>query len=429
MLKPMPANEQNPAFVCSQKHADLFIGFATFLYQNCLERGLSDLFFCTREGVFFKAVFDALFCRTNESPAVRTHLLEASRLSVFPATVLVDGRLELAGLFRLYKQQSVNTILRSLGLKVEQYADLIARHGLDADRLESEADAMHTLRGFLHDEQFIARCYPELEHKRNTTLGYLSQQFGDLQKIGFVDIGWRGTIQNCIATLMPGSQFIGLYLGLALERNIMRPNCEKIAYGPNQNASREYVDLLHAVNVLEFVCLSTSGSASGYRQSETGEYVANMHIDPQENLVIESFSIPFQQGVMKAARQADPLDAINSHLGGNLKQDAMKHWRKLIRKPCQELVDAYFSLQSNEVFGLGTLADQSKVPLFRNILAAAFSGEKRRQLVRFLTYSQWADGYKRRKDLDLQRRWGLFGLMKAAEKYKYLKLSSQARSS
>lgn len=417
----MTVNSKNPAFITGQLHADLFLGFITFLFDNCQQRGIEDLFFCTREGVFFKALFDSVFKRSPEFSTVRTHVLEASRLSVFPATVIGENELELSGLFRLYKRQSPTTLLKSLGLDFENYADLFARYNLDPNLLEKEFEFMNRLQGFLADHEFKERTYPKLRNHKSAVLGYLSQCFAGCQRIGFVDIGWRGTIQNSIATLMSERQFIGLYMGLAFERNIMRPNCEKIAYGPNQNNSREYVDLLHAVNVLEFVCLSTGGSASGYAQNTTGQFAANMSIDAQENLCIEEFSIPFQQGVLSAVCKAEPQELIAAHQGGRLREIAMEQWSNIIRKPPQELVDAYFSLKSNEVFGRGMMADQAITPSLWHSLTALVSQNRRLQLIRFLTYNQWAEGYLMRRDVNRYYRWLIYALMRLATLYKFLK--------
>ncbi len=423
----MPSPEQSPAFHLGQQHADLFLGFSCFLFDNCQQRHLGDLFFCTREGVFFKAVFDALFCRPEEATTVNTHLLEASRLSVFPATVLVDDQLDLSGLFRLYKQQSPLTILKSLGLNPDDYMDLLSRYDLNPHQLENEAVTQNLLSAFLQDDLFIERAYPNLKHHRRAALAYLSQCFADLKHIAFVDIGWRGTIQNSIATLLPDRHFRGLYMGLALERNLMQPNCEKWAYGPNQNISNRDTDLLHAVNVLEFTCLSNGGSASNYQQTASGEFVASMRSDPAENARIEAFSLPFQQGVLSSAKSADIGVTMGLHRSGELRYKALSQWRSLIQNPAQSLVDAYFGLISNEVFGLGTMKDQSAVPRLRNIALAMFSKEQRRDLVRFLTYSQWTHGHLRRKDLPRGSKWVVYLLMRMAEMFKHYTLKTRQK--
>jgi len=417
----MTVHSDNPAFVAGQQHADLFLGFSCFIFNTCQQRGIEDLFFCTREGVFFKDVFDAIFNRNAANPAIKTHLLEASRLSVFPATVLGKNGLDLSGLFRLYKKQSPVTLLRSLGLDPSDYADLFTRYHLAPNLLENETEFMNRLQGFLSDPEFKERTYSKLQDQRTSTVGYLSQRLRKIERIGFVDIGWRGTIQNSIATLMPDLHFVGMYLGLAPERNIMRPNCEKLAYGPNQNLSRDFIDLLHAVNVLEFVCLSIGGSTSCYVQNESGHRQARMHVNAGENPCIENFSIPFQQGVLSVAQATDTDTLQSRHSIGELKAKALAQWRNLVQQPPQELVDAYFSLKSNEVFGLGTTADQSATPSLKQIIAAPFFPRRRQQLVRFLTYNQWAKGMLFRRDLGQLSKAAYFVLLKSAVAYKTFK--------
>lgn len=407
------------AFELGRRHADLFLGFSCFLQEQAQREQLETLFFCTREGVFFKAVYDALFSKAPRKQFHQTTgLLEASRLSVFAPSIFNDNTIDYELLFKLYNRQSPGSILHSLGQDPEDYSDLLVKYGLQEDELFDSVAKGSQLASLLSDPQYIEKVHTSLSEQRKALRRYLKQHFKDQQKIGFVEIGWRGTIQNSIARLFPEREFCGLYLGLALERITMGPNSRRLAYGPDHNLGTEYIDLLDAINVLEFVCLSGGGSAESYQTQPDGHVTARMRHLAEEDQRIEAFSLPFQQGVLAMAVQADVELLMNEHNSGRLRTRAMESWRDLLKRPNETLVNSYFALKSNEQFGLGSISDQSVVPSLATVFLSPVSKTRRQQLIRYLTYSQWAEGMMHRKDLGPLSRFMYFVLMKLAVNYK-----------
>ena len=406
-------------FELGRQHASLFLGFACFLHEQTARLQLDRLCFCTREGIFFKNVFDDLFNRNGDSVfAVSTALIEASRLSVFAPSAIVDGVMDFGRLFRLYQKQSLDSLLTSLGLNPRDFDDILVRHAVSAREIFDDPMANPRFSQVIEDEEWIARILPKLLGQRAAAIGYLKPHFESCRRIGIVDIGWQGTIQDAIARLFPNQDFVGLYLGLALQRNTMEASASKIAYGPNRNVSGADKDLLDAVNVLEFMCLSNTGSAVGYEESPDGSFVARMRQYPEEEQWIEEFSIPFQHGVLSVAAEAQPDLLMQEHQSGALRKNALAEWRKLLAEPPAALVKAYFSMKSNEEFGLGTVDDRSAVPSVCTVALSPFMATRRRQLIRYLTYTQWARGTLARQDLTGARRVLLYVLTKLALAYK-----------
>jgi len=409
--------KQTAAFDLGRRHADLFIGFSCFLKEQVEREEIDTLFFCTREGVFFKAVFDALFNREEGTSPLNTKMLEVSRLSSFAPTLISGDSIDIAPLFKLYAMLSPVSILRSLGQDPDGFSDLVGKHSLLPDEQFGDS-ASSRLAAFLHDPVFIERVYPRVAGQRSALQTYLRHHLADRKKIGFVEIGWRGTIQNAIAQLCPEKTFHGMYLGLALERQTMNSNCRKTAYGPDRNQNIENADLLDAINVLEFVCLSTGGSAEGYETHPDGSVTARMQHVAEEDACIGQFSVPYQQGVLSVAAVANAAAVWQTQVSGQLRDSALEKWRNLLGKPDPFLVETYFRLKSNEKFGRGSISDQSVVPSFTTVMLAPFSSTRRQKLIRYLTYSQWAEGMLHRTDLALPSRLIFYLLMSFALKYK-----------
>jgi hypothetical protein len=414
----MSVEPRTAAFELGRQHADLYLGFSCFLLEQSRKSRIEKLNFCTREGVFFKAVFDTLFENGFNGYQIDTGLLEVSRLSTFAPAIAINGAVDFDSLFRLYRKQSPRTLIASLGSDPNEYGELVAQHGLTMDEFCEQPTPGSRLSRLLEDQRFLGRIYPHLARERTLALCYLRQHLDAFSRLGIVDIGWRGTIQNSIAALFPEKDFHGMYLGLALERNVMRPNCRKIAYGPNQNQSSENSDLLHAVNVLEFICLSNSGSAEGYTVNDDGSAKAVMGFNAEEDACVEAFSLPFQEGVLSVARETDIQELSRQHESGTLRIKAMDHWRDLVKRPPASLVKAYFDLKSSEKFGLGLLNHQAVLPTLTTVALSPFVSSRRQRLIRFLIYSQWAEGLRKREDLNWVSKWVFYVLMKLALRYK-----------
>lgn len=394
---------------------------------------MDTLFFCTREGVFFKAVYDALFnTEGNGNDAPGSDLIKVSRLSSFAPSLVNGESINFLQLFRLYKSQSPESLLLSMGQDPAEFEQLLKKHGvMESGRFYDESDNPNFI-AFLEDDEFQELIGPDLARQKNAIKKYLEQHFGARKKVGFVEIGWRGTIQNAIASLFPDREFYGFYLGLALERIRPNPNCIKLAYGPNHNVSSADVDLLDAINVLEFVCLSNGGSAESYQVNPDESFTVTMRNEPAEDRWVESFSLPFQRGVLEIANQTHSAELYEEHLSGKLKTKALPKWRMLLRKPDSSLVKAYFSMKSNEQFGRGSISDQSQMPTFSTVMLSPFSRIRRKELVEFLTYSQWAEGMIRRTDIGFFARFGFYGLMRTAllfKKIMHRRLSTDTQSS
>lgn len=406
-------------FELGRQNADLFLGFSCYIKDQADQAGIRDLYFCTREGFFFKKVFDALFEDQAGYPGINTRMLSVSRQSVFPVSILEADGPDFSNLFRLYKTHSPRSFLKSLGLSSGESLRFFSDAGLDVGELVTSSQDVETFSSVLADTNFVALVESGLRAEKASVLGYFSAEFEQRNQLAIVDIGWRATVLAALARLYPDRQFMGFYLGLAHERNTFGRNTEKYAYGPDFDRSVGPLELLHAVDVLEFICLSPSSSVAGYQQRTDQGFEPVEAPESGSSEQVRAFSEPFQKGVVAVARETDPDSAMSSHKNGKLRESAMTCWKSLLSQPDPKLVSAFFAFKSDESFGLAETRNQSDVPAFSDVMVAIFSAERRAKIKRYLIYNQWAKGMLNRRDLGIMKRSFWYCIMKVAEGYKH----------
>ena len=176
--------------------------------------------------------------------------------------------------------------------------------------------------------------------------------------MGIVDIGWRGTIQDNLALILPNIQIHGYYLGLQRFLNKQPSNCVKTAFGPDANTSKDYLDLLDAVSVIEMLCNSPYGSVMGYEFGDKGQVVAHKLVNEQENKVFYNFGTYFQQGVLSVTNTWGHYCDAYVIRRKELRDPACRIWHELVLRPSIELSQAYAELHHNEIFGVGGFSFQ-----------------------------------------------------------------------
>ena len=200
--------------------------FIERLYDSLVLAGARDVYFMAREGQFLKVLFD----RFRETRAftnrwyIRSHYVEVSRRSTFLPSLgpLNDENFET--LLRQYRRISLHEFLSSLAL--DQYADRIS-DALNLDVHTREED-LPTSASF--DTLLKSNLFQEIyERERVSRLDAFITYFRTLENgsgeaggdIHFVDIGWKGTIQDNLRNIFDnagdefaGRRIVGHYAGL-----------------------------------------------------------------------------------------------------------------------------------------------------------------------------------------------------------------------
>jgi hypothetical protein len=336
--------------------AVLFAAFVLFLLEEISRTAPARLFFFAREGAFFRRLYEmARNAAPLHAALPPSRLLQVSRLATFgPSLASLDPQ-ELMRLWRLYPTQSARELLRSLNLEPSDYGRVLARHGLKADEPVARPWSNPALQRFLGDDDFQRAAKLRLAEQRKLLLRYLCQE-GLEPGIGnclIVDIGWRGTIQDNIALLLPGVRFHGVYLGLLQFLNPQPPHVSKVAFGPNLNlgAQASNPEVLHFVAPVEMLTNSGNGSVKSYALK--GDEVFPRCGDPEpERDIYDRFTLPFQNHVAALGAELFPALLAKSVRSNDLRVVALQVWNAMITDPPPILMEAYFGLQHDETFGL-----------------------------------------------------------------------------
>lgn len=414
------------AFLLGTRCAPLYVGYALFTAERALTDRLQQLYFLTREGEFFIEVYRRVLPegRLAGIALPPAQVLEVSRLATFCASLQEVGTGEMMRLWNLYSTQSMMAMIKSLGIDPARVEPLCARHGIAiADPVVYPwKDAR--VQELFADPEFQTLIGAQVEADRALLLDYLAARgLGpDCRRVGIVDIGWRGTIQDNLALLLPDRTVFGYYLGLARFLNPQPANCCKAAYGPDLNRALDFSHFLDAVSPIEMLSNSPHGSTEGYRREADGRVIARRNVDPEENQVHASFVAHFQRGVLLAGEQWGHYADNHAITADELRGHACEIWDTLISRSPQELSDAYASLSHNEVFGVGHFVDKSAVPSISSLLLGVFDRRRRYEVIQYIKQTQWNAGLWKRSDLGLVHKCLLSAALVAGRAVKIARL-------
>ncbi len=412
------------AYLLGMRAAPLLIGFMLYIAERALADDVERLYFFTREGEFYSRVWRTIFPQSRiaglELPP--TDLLEVSRIATFCASLREISTSELMRVWNLYSTQSIFALLKTLGLEVDAFAEVCQAHDLNPkeDLVYPWQDCR--VQALFQDSRFRDLVQAKIDVDRGLLLNYLDQHGWrqELAKVGVVDIGWRGTIQDNLAYLRGETHISGYYLGLQRFLNPQPKNCSKSAFGPDANNSSDYMNLLDAVSMIEMLCNSPSGSVTSYTRAVDGCITAIRNIDEGENAVHHAFVAHFQEGVLFASQHW--ADYVDNHVivSSELRDTACSTWLELVSKPHQELAQAYAYLSHNEVFGVGGFVNKSAVPSPWHLFQGLFSRKVRHEVILYIRQTQWVAGIWGRKDLSLIHKLLLVGILHLGRYYKRL---------
>lgn len=399
-----------PMFKAGIQNSPLIIGFILQIMEGAIKSQQERVFFFTREGEFFKSVYDSLAAQNPFGTKIpEAVVLEVSRIATFAPSLQTVSIKSLMRIWSLYSTQSIGALFSSLDIEVEPFSEVIGRHGLDIEGEIRYPWLDRRVISLFDDETFISRVDSIIREKRALICGYLkSKNFPSEGKVSIVDIGWRGTIQDNLAHIFPNLHIDGYYLALDKFINEQPANTRKFGYVANLNdAELANSFIFGKVSPIEMLCNSPNGSVVGYKQ-QGGVFSANRLIHESENRSYHDAVIHFQQGVIKAAANIGEAVRIHSLYSEIFKNLALSNWTGIISSPSSAIAGAYFKLSHNESFGLGRFDDKTSVIPSSVWLKALISIGGVKTLVYRLEQTGWPEGYLAQRKLGWV--WTLIGL-------------------
>lgn len=393
---PAGSREQRELFELGRSYAPLYCGYVLYAIEEAIRSGVDRIWYFTREGEFFRALHEAIAAGDPLGmPIPGADLLEVSRLATFFASMREIGTDELMRIWTLYSTQSMRALFRTLDLDAAEFEPALKAAGLDADEAIQYPWQDARVRRLFADETFLHRMRERRDQRRTLMLRYLARKgiTPETPRLSIVDVGWRGTIQDSLAYVLPQTRVCGTYLGLFRFLNPQPDNAIKRAFGPDENVEgARAAEIIQFVAPLEMLANSPNGSVLRYRESD-GVVTTERERDPAENAVYENYTRRFQAGVLAAAPIFADWVRCHAITADELRPPARELLAELQQNPPAILARAYFSLSHNETFGVGGYV--SKRTHFPIGLAASGMLSRRRasEFVRFLENTGWPQGF------------------------------------
>lgn len=405
-LPPGLTRDQRALFGVGLSLAPVVCGLVLLAGEEAARRRCDRVYYFTREGELFRRVHEAMASSPPAGwPLPRAELLEVSRVATFFPSLRDFSPAELMRVWNLYSSQSLAQLLRTFNVGSVAAEPFLRRHGIDPRERIRYPWKDARVRGLLGDRHFRRLLGRWRDARRREVLDFLaSRGFADDGRARLiVDIGWRGTIQDNLAHLLPGTTIHGVYLGLQPLLNEQPANTTKIAFGPDPRHDDEATAaLLRFVAPLEMICNSGCGSVRGYARSADGMMRVIRCDLPDENAVHARYVRHLQAGIVAAAPVVAQWCRRHAVWSGELRPGCLDRLRGLIHDPPRVVARAFFTLAHDELFGEGgVIRKHGRLPI-------GLAGRARRsdagwrEFVRVVEWTNWPQGY-----LKLNRRPGL----------------------
>jgi FMN phosphatase YigB (HAD superfamily) len=186
----------------------LFYGFVHNLLKQAVNGGIKRLYFLARDGYLLKIIAEEIIACFHYNIEIK--YLYTSRQSTYFASIFCLTTSSFQWIFQeMDNVITFNLVAKRLHFKPNTLinyleADLnqsLVSHGLD-NRLTSNLISRFQDE-LLSNSRLKAKVESEARSCRETAIGYFEQEgLLEDERIGFVDIGWRGTLQDAIFKIL-----------------------------------------------------------------------------------------------------------------------------------------------------------------------------------------------------------------------------------
>ncbi len=206
---------------CSQSIlAPILMDFSLWLLGEAQKRGISTLYFLSRDGYALYRV--AQYAGERFRYPIECRYLYCSRRSLHLPVYQFDEAGAFDHLFVESKRCTLSAILQRGGMTEEQTAAILEELQFDRNRIEKRlltSEIVDLKAKAEKSDAFRAALLENSQAACQTTMAYLQQEgLLDRPTIALVDSGWSGTSQRAMEQLLTaqgyGGRVVGFYFGL-----------------------------------------------------------------------------------------------------------------------------------------------------------------------------------------------------------------------
>ncbi|WP_149535702.1 HAD family hydrolase [Siccirubricoccus phaeus] len=285
--------------------APALVLFIERLYAAARQDGLRHLFFLAREGQVLLRLFERYQDCLGLAPGERIacHYLLASRRACYIASLGPLEAEEFALLFRQYRRISLGEFLASLRIPAEQAGIFAQAIGTTLDAVEEDFPTSACFARLRALPAFAA-AYEALRHGQQANFRAYLAGFGvDFARhpLALVDVGWKGTIQDCIAAALgAGVTLQGYYLGL-LQAGQEMAGKRGLLFSNIGHATPGFRIFAENRALFEILLHADHGSALSYERLPDGRVEARLEAAPEELDYISRSVAPVAAAVVASA--------------------------------------------------------------------------------------------------------------------------------
>lgn len=320
LMRADPDYEKDPDFdkklmdVLGRSLGVLSLGsFTLWLRERAQKNGITDLYFIARDGYLLQKGWQ-LFNRLQQKVEIKDHYIYLSRkvLHMYVACLknspshLRSDFFEEAG--NLYGRPGLEPTLKSLGILDNP---ILAKKAKKAfGRLKGKVVGQRgrkKLHKFLNENS--SEFYKILEGHYRNLLGYIKQEgILEVGKIGFVDMGWNGSLTTrlleLVKDLKPQASYTNFFYGVLYTIINKLPQLGHIEaaffspFSPSWHIHKQ----AEVIDIIEELHSMRAGTTAGF-EKKNGKYTAICPATPQEEEQYDTFIKPFQTGTLETLQE------------------------------------------------------------------------------------------------------------------------------
>lgn len=349
----------------------LLTNFIHILISEIKDQKLEKIFFIARDGFLLKKLYSLFSKELYKGNLPQPEYMFISRYTSFIASITSLGDREIAYATWGSNIRVIDALSR-LGVQdIELIRRILKKHNIDPECVLVHEKLCDLIYALFNESDLIEHIKSFSQTMRELLTGYLKQInfFGYNKKIAFVDIGWTGTIQDCIEYTfqkMPEMPVVtGYYLGL-----------NPPIWGSSGRKAGLIYDYRHcypeemAVSLfreaLEFSCRAFHGTTVGYKKLSSNRIVPLLKKNSEDRAkekMINKEIAEMQKGVLDFANEYLKMIKIKRIDPYELKSGIIKIYETCISFPSNVYISAIYRIFNTDDFG--TTATRSIVKTFQ----------------------------------------------------------------
>lgn len=377
----------------TQKRLSVFFyGFTSWIAEKCIEQKIEKIFFFTREGEYYKKLYDALKQNNPYSEKMPgAEILEVSRIATFAPSIRECTLKEMMRLWNQYSCQSMKAFFRSLDVSYDQVENFLKKYDIPWEKVLTYPWQIPEVQKLFEDTTFIKVMHDHFASRKELLVAYCEEHGlkNNGEKVAIVDIGWRGTIQDNISYIFPKNRFVGFYIGLIPFLNEQPSNVKKYGY---INSFEGHDKILKLSTPFEMICNSPNGSTLGY-EKKNEKIVAIRKKEKMEDSIYYNYTESVQRETEEDMKVLVKWAAHKYLLSWQIGQASFNALKEFTFYPDKKCADSYFDLKHNEEFGVGAYVDKHTRLRLDLLILGVFSKKYRYKLKEFLSNTTWPQGY------------------------------------